>query len=40
MVRDFEARQDTKQSFEQLEKDSKALKPVLDELAESLKSAP
>ncbi|HET7543790.1 MAG TPA: hypothetical protein VFK05_28155 [Polyangiaceae bacterium] len=38
MIRDFEARPDTKQFFEQLEKDGKALKPVLDELAKSLKS--
>jgi len=38
MMRDFEARPDTQAFFEELEKDSKALKPILDELAKSLKS--
>ncbi len=38
MMRDFEARPDTQAFFTELEKDSKALRPILDELARSLKS--
>jgi hypothetical protein len=38
MMRDFEARPDTQAFFDELEKDSKALRPILDDLAKSLKS--